>query len=152
MKPSPRLAAAARLISLLAVVIGVLAMHTLGTGHHGDAHEAGSGAASIDMTSTAPGAHSYLPAAAPDDRAAEHLCDGACLHADPEPVPHPIGHWLDVCIAIVLAAATAGLLARYVRARPPRQVTAAGGPSRLIEARLSRVNALNLCQLGILRT
>ena len=150
--------AAARLISVLAIVVGVVAMHTLVTGHHGDSHLTASGATAAHIAAAshssaglsdqrqAPASHDHPPTAYIT------AYDGACLHSGPDQAPYPSGRLLDVCMAIVLAAATAGLLRRHLRGRPPRRLIAARVMERLSPANLPRLNAPNLFQLGILRT
>ena len=55
-------------------------------------------------------------------------------------------------MAIVLAAATAGLLRRHLRGRLPGRLITARVMVGLTPAHLPRLNAPNLFQLGILRT
>ena len=157
MEASRQVAAAARLMSVLAVVIGVIAMHTLVTGHHGESRLPPSGAPTTHVA-TASHASADLPdlrahAPATGDRSTAYIsaCDGACVQSEPDQGPLPSVHLLDVCMAIVLAAA-AGVLRRHLRGRVSGQRMAARVRERLIPAHLPCLTAPNLFQLGILRT
>jgi len=122
--------AAARLLALLAVVLGLLAMHGLASTHHAAAGpgSAPTAAAAVAAPKDRAGAHRHEPAssgAREATAASSALPDGAVAPADPA-CGDDCSSGLAVLCAAVLAAGTAWLVIAAA-ARGCRLAPAAGG-------------------------
>lgn len=125
-------ATAARLVALLAVVLGLLAMHGLASGHHGVAGAPGHDAAAVRAVAEPPGAHgTAVMTSHTAETASAVMPPGSGSYAVPTPpscdddCPTAVAA---VCAAVLAAAAMTAALVRAAAARrSPLSATAGSG-------------------------
>lgn len=138
--------AVARMVAILAMIAGVLAMHSVTSGHDADLRTA-------DM-------QTVLAHAVPMQGVqAAHLeaTDDRQLagHGGRTPKPEPLNqsaHLLDVCLAILLVAATTLLLRALTRRRVWDRLVATSSPDLSTLPRVDRSRRPGQFMLGVLRT
>lgn len=148
--------AVARMVAILAMIAGVLAMHSLTSGHDADLRTADMQTADMQTVDM----QTVLAHAVPMQGVqAAHLeaTDDRQLagHGGRTPKPEPLNqsaHLLDVCLAILLVAATTLLLRALTRRRVWDRLVATSSPDLLTLPRVDRSRRPGQFMLGVLRT
>ena len=143
--------AVARMVAILAMIAGVLAMHSVTSGHDADLRTADLRTADMQTVLAHAVPMQGVQAAhleATDDRQ-------LAGHGGRTPKPEPLNqsaHLLDVCLAILLVAATTLRLRALTRRRVWDRLVATSSPDLSTLPRVDRSRRPGQFMLGVLRT